>query len=862
MSFFSKWFDPNKAKIKKYQKIVDEINKKEKDISALTNKEIIGKIKEYEKLIHDGKNVDSLIADVFPLVRETSKRILGMRPFDVQIMGAIALNEGNVAEMKTGEGKTLVATLPVSLNALERKGVHMVTVNDYLSKRDAMWMAPIYKFLGMTVGVINTMNTSYEVIWENEEEFENAVENNFSIWEKDISEESNPFTVTVKKIERKDAYDLDILYGTNNEFGFDYLRDNLVYDLNTKTQKLHRYAIVDEVDSILIDEARTPLIISGPTKGTAVVYTKFARIAPKFKKDIDFEMEEKSKTISLTEEGIKKGEKLLGIDNLYDPSNIDDLYHINNSLIALHFYKKDVDYIVTDGNEVVIVDSFTGRLMPGRRFSGGLHQALEAKENVKIQEESINYATITFQNYFRMYDKLAGMTGTAKTEEEEFKQIYNMEVVVIPTNKQITREDKDDEIYRSEIEKYQAIVKVIIEKNKKGQPVLVGTTSIEKSELISKALKKLGVEHNVLNAKYHEKEAEIIAHAGEVGSVTIATNMAGRGTDIKLGEGVKELGGLCVIGSERHEARRIDNQLRGRSGRQGDAGESIFYLSVGDDLVRIFGGEKIAKIMDMMKMEEGEPIYHPMLTRLIEQSQKKVEGMHFSMRKYLLELDTVMDSQRKSIYEHRDWVLGESDISDHLKDIYQDVIDTKVDIHCQGTEWDLEALKNSLKIYPVDFSYINIGKYDNISSIKEDIFEKLFEGYLQKKEEIGEDFNGLQKYLLLRIIDDRWRKHLESIDSLKEGISLRAYGQKDPVMEFKKESHRLFEEMIDSIYEDMSTLLLRVAKVNSDDASKEAQKEVDALKYTHDDVDTFSRKQRRKIENKNNKAKKRFKVKR
>ncbi len=862
MGFFSKLFDANKAKIKKYQRFVNSINSKENEISSLSNLELVERIKKCESNISKGDSLDSNLVEVFSIVRETSKRVLGMRPFDVQIMGAMALNEGNVAEMKTGEGKTLVATLPVVLNALERKGVHMVTVNDYLSKRDAMWMGPVYKFLGLSVGVINTMNTSYELVWEDEELFDKSLSGNYSLWGKETIPADNPFKLKLVNIERKTAYELDVLYGTNNEFGFDYLRDNLVYDLNAKTQKLHRYAIVDEVDSILIDEARTPLIISGPTKGTAIVYSKFAKFAPKFVKDKDFEMEEKSRTISLTEEGIKKGEKFLGIENLYDPENIDDLYHINNALIALHFYKKDVDYIVTEENEVVIVDSFTGRLMPGRRFSGGLHQALEAKENVKIQEESINYATITFQNYFRMYDKLAGMTGTAKTEEEEFKQIYNMEVIVIPTNKEVVRDDKDDEIYRSEIEKYQAIVKKIIEKNKNGQPVLVGTTSIEKSELISRALKKLNVVHQVLNAKYHEKEAEIIAQAGEKFAVTIATNMAGRGTDIKLGEGVKELGGLCVIGSERHEARRIDNQLRGRSGRQGDMGESLFYLSVGDDLVRIFGGEKIAKIMDMMKMEEGEPIYHPMLTKLIEQSQKKVEGMHFSMRKYLLELDTVMDSQRRTIYEHRDWILGESDISEHLKDIYQDVVDRKVDIYCSGTEWDINGLKNALKIFPVDFSYMEIGKYDNIDSIKTDIFEKLFEAYENKKEEIGSDFAGLQKYLLLRIIDDRWRRHLESIESLKEGISLRAYGQKDPVMEFKRESHRLFEEMTDSIYEDMSTLLLKVARVNSENASKEAQKEVDALNYTHDDVDTFSRKQRRKIESKQGKPTKRFKIKR
>ncbi|HOO31969.1 MAG TPA: preprotein translocase subunit SecA [Thermotogota bacterium] len=883
MGFFSKMFDKNEKEIKKYREIVKKINALEADYSNKTNAELktdidrlrseMKKEAENSKGPFPGHNQNREIS--FAITREIAKRTLGQRPFDVQMIGAITLDNAEVAEMKTGEGKTLVATLPVTFNAFYGKGVHMVTVNDYLARRDAQWMAPIYLSQGLSVGVINNQGITYRVEWDDEEKAITNFNSDVRVWPKDFNGELPNasdyngeavvgYKTKLTQIERRDVYQLDIVYGTNNEFGFDYLRDNMVYETAAKSQPSHFFAIIDEVDSILIDEARTPLIISGPSHGTQITYSKFARMALKFTGDKDYEIDEKSRTCNLTDEGIARAEKLLGIDNLYDPVNIDNLYHINNALIALHMYKNEVDYIVQDGEEIVIVDSFTGRLMPGRRFSGGLHQALEAKEGVKVREESVTYATITFQNFFRMYDKLAGMTGTAKTEEEEFDQIYNMNVLVIPTNMPIARKDHDDEIYRTETEKYAAIIKEIKASHEKGQPVLVGTTSIEKSELISKSLTRLGLKHEVLNAKYHEREAEIVARAGEEGAITIATNMAGRGTDIKLSDEVKEKGGLYVIGTERHEARRIDNQLRGRSGRQGDNGASKFYLSVEDDLVRVFGGERIGGIMDALKLEQGEPIHHSMLTNLIERAQKKVEGMHFAMRKYLLQLDTIMDAQRKAIYEHRDWILGEEDISSHLKEIYEEVISRRVKEHANGSDWDIDGLKKSLALFPIDTDFIRIEKYNTADELEQDCFERIYRLYNEKKDEVGQDFSGLQKFLLLRIVDERWRKHLENIERVKEGINLRSYGQKDPQMEFKREANRLFDEMIDLIYDDMASMLLRVARTNSEQASEKAQKEIDSLQYTHDEMDTFNRQKRRKVTQDAQTAnkKKRFKVKR
>ncbi|MGB4458940.1 MAG: preprotein translocase subunit SecA, partial [Defluviitoga tunisiensis] len=658
----------------------------------------------------------------FAVVREASRRILNMRHFDVQIMGGIALHEGKITEMKTGEGKTLVATLPIYLNALTGKNVHLATHNDYLAKRDAKWMGPVYEFLGLTVGFIQA---------------------------------------NMKPEDRKKAYQANVTYGTANEFGFDYLRDNLVYDKSDKVQRGHFYAIVDEADSILIDEARTPLIISGPADTPSDLYRRFASQAKKFIPEKDYTIDEKQKTIALTEEGISKAERMLSIDNLYDPNNIQYLFHLLNALKALNFFKKDRDYIIQDG-EIIIVDEFTGRLLPGRRYSEGLHQAIEAKEGVKIKEESMTFATITFQNYFRMYEKLAGMTGTAKTEEDEFKSIYNTEVVVIPTNEPVIREDKNDLIYKTKEEKYKAIVDEIVKRYEKGQPVLVGTTSIENSELLSEMLKKRGIPHEVLNAKYHEREAEIVAKAGQKHAVTIATNMAGRGTDIKLGEGVTELGGLFVLGTERHESRRIDNQLIGRAGRQGDPGESRFILSFEDDLLRLFGGDRMKNMMNTLKIEDGQPIEHKMLTHIIQDSQKKVEGIHFSIRKRLYEFDSVMDKQRTVIYNHRDWILEQGNYDEHMKEIIADVVDRLVDACWNESEEKIDkaVLSQKLKQYLI----IADLKGDNTEEVKEEVFNLFWRRYSEKKEEFGEDFNKVAKFVMLRIIDDKWRHHLDSIE--------------------------------------------------------------------------------------------------
>ena len=792
-----------------------------------------------------------------------------MRPFDVQVIGGLVLHDGKIAEMKTGEGKTLAATMPIYLNALTGKGVHLVTVNDYLARRDAMWMGPIYLSLGLSVGVINQLGKSYEVVWKDPEMAQRAIENNLSVWPRDyggeILDESQmnkealeAFQVELREISRREAYDKDITYGTNNEFGFDYLRDNLVYDVNDKTQRGHFYAIVDEVDSILIDEARTPLIISGPSKENPSVYKFFAQLAKAFKKDEDFVIDEKARTVILTEKGIEKAEKRLNVENLYDPSNVKLLYHLLNALKALHLFKRDVDYVVMN-NQIVIVDEFTGRLLPGRRYSGGLHQAIEAKEGVTVRSESITYATITFQNYFRMYDKLAGMTGTAKTEEEEFVQVYDMEVVVVPTHKPMIRIDHDDLIYRTEQEKFDAVVKEIVERHEKGQPILVGTTSIEKSERLSQMLKKKKIPHEVLNAKYHEKEAEIIANAGQKGAVTIATNMAGRGTDIKLGPGVAELGGLYVIGTEHHEARRIDNQLRGRSGRQGDPGESRFFVSLEDDLLRIFGSEQIGKIMNMLKIKPGEPIYHPMLTKLIEKIQKKVEGINFSIRKSLMEMDEVLDKQREAVYSFRDYLLTEENYDDQVREIFEDIVDRRMKFFIQKTDWDLKGLAESFASFPKEIGLSDVanGEFSREDQIREFLLEKLWEAYERKKEELGEEYSRIMRFLMLRIIDENWRQYLEEVEHVKDAVRLRAYGQKDPILEFKKETYRMFDEMMANVFETTAEWILRVVKV-SEEAEEEAKKEVESVRAVHEEFNLVGN-EKRKSERK---YKKRLKVKR
>ncbi|ABR30456.1 preprotein translocase subunit SecA [Thermosipho melanesiensis] len=852
-----KLFDKNERVLKRYWKRVKKIN--EINLSNVPFSELILNMEKIKNNI-TGENIDDYLVDVFAIVREIAKRTIGLRPFDVQLIGGMVLHEGKVAEMKTGEGKTLVATMPIVLNALLKKGVHLVTVNDYLAKRDAMWMGPIYLALGLRVAVINTQNKSYEVVWKNKELFEKAIRENLSVWPEGFAEEFLPddkkvntdcFDVELKEITRKEAYECDITYGTNTEFGFDYLRDNLVINLDSRVQRGHFFAIVDEVDSILIDEARTPLVISGPSKTKASDYRRFNQVAKRLKKDVHFTVDEKKKTVVLTDEGIEYVEKLLNIENLYDPEHVNKMYFLLNALKAHHLFKKDVDYIVNNG-EVIIVDEFTGRLLPGRRYSGGLHQAIEAKEGVPIKEESLTYATITYQNYFRMYKKLAGMTGTAKTEEEEFKQIYGMEVVVIPTHKPMIRKDRDDLIYRTEEEKFQAVVSEIKKRHEKGQPVLVGTTSIEKSERLSQMLKKENIPHNVLNAKYHEKEAEIVARAGQRGAVTIATNMAGRGTDIKLGPGVKELGGLLIIGTERHESRRIDNQLRGRAGRQGDPGESIFFLSLEDDIIRIFGGEKLEKIMNLVKIEKGEPIYHPMLTKLIERVQKKVESINFAIRKNLLQMDTVLDAQRKAIYSYREYLLS-GNLDEHFYDAMEDFIERILEEFCEKEVCDTQKINESLKILNIDEKLP-----DTREETKKYLKDIILKRYNKKKEELGEDFSKIGKYIALRVLDENWRQYLEEVEHVKEAVSLRAYGQKDPIIEFKKETFRMFDEMMARIYEQSIVYTLNIRKI-TDEAEKESKKELEKLYVQHDEFSLVNRKERRTAEKK---GKKRLKVKR
>ncbi len=866
-----KLFDKNERIIKKYKKKVDEITEKEREFRKLPFKDLIDISTSLKERVQSGEDINEIVVDAFALARDVARRTLGMRPFDVQVIGGLVLHDGKIAEMKTGEGKTLAATMPIYLNALTGKGVHLVTVNDYLARRDALWMGPLYLALGLRVSVINQLGKSYEVVWKDPEKAFEAIERNLSVWPENFDGEvlkdedadavaKEAFEVELKEISRKEAYLCDVTYGTNNEFGFDYLRDNLVYDIADKTQRGHYYAIVDEVDSILIDEARTPLIISGPSKESPTIYKFFAQLAKAFKKDVDFIVDEKARTVILTDKGIEKAEKRLRIDNLYDPAHVKSLYHLLNALKALHLFKKDVDYVVMN-NQVVIVDEFTGRLLPGRRYSGGLHQAIEAKEGVPVREESITYATITFQNYFRMYEKLAGMTGTAKTEEQEFIQIYNMEVVVVPTHKPMIRKDHDDLIYRTEKEKFDAVVKEIEERHAKGQPILVGTTSIEKSELLSQMLRKRNIPHEVLNAKHHEKEAQIIAKAGQKGAVTIATNMAGRGTDIKLGEGVAELGGLYVIGTEHHESRRIDNQLRGRSGRQGDPGESRFFVSLEDDLLRIFGAEQIKKVMNILKMKPGEPLYHPMLTKLIVQVQKKVEGINFSIRKSLMEMDEVLDKQRDAVYSFRDYLLTEQNYDDQVREIIEDVVDRRMEVFIKKTEWDLDGLERSFSNFPKEIGITNL-KGKNFSSeqqLREFLVKSLWEAYLEKKKEIGEEYNRVVRFLMLRIIDENWRQYLEEVDHVKDSVRLRAYGQKDPILEFKRETYRMFDEMMATVFDTIAEWILKVRKI-SEEAEEEAKKEVETLRAVHEEFSLVSREQRRKTSH--SKPKKRFKVKR
>jgi preprotein translocase subunit SecA len=826
--------------VKRAMPVVAQINALEPAMQALDDAALRGKTDELRKRLADGAELDAVLPEAFAVCREAARRTLGMRHFDVQLIGGMVLHRGTIAEMATGEGKTLVATLPAYLNALTGKGVHIVTVNDYLAKRDAQWMGPLYQALGLSVGVIQheasfTFDPAYST--------------------PDIR------LTSLRPIDRRAAYHCDITYGTNNEFGFDYLRDNMRFSLDELVQQHLHYAIVDEVDSILIDEARTPLIISGPAEESTELYYKIDRIIPKLKRaativegklseieeqrEGDYIVDEKSKAVSLTEQGIASCERLLNVDNLYDPQHITMLHHVQQGLRAHALYKRDVDYVVKDG-EVIIVDEFTGRMMPGRRWSDGLHQAVEAKEGVRIERENQTLATITFQNYFRMYDKLAGMTGTAETEAEEFAKIYKLDVTVIPTNRALLRVNAPDVVYKTEREKFDAVAKDIIARNEKGQPVLVGTVSIEKSEAVSKLLKKRGVRHEVLNAKYHEREAEIVAQAGRAGAVTIATNMAGRGTDILLGgnpdflskeilrkrgidpatasaedrgtavaearqitepehRAVVGAGGLHIVGTERHESRRVDNQLRGRSGRQGDPGSSHFYLSLEDDLLRIFGSQRIQRIMERLGMEEGEPIEHKLVTRAIATAQKRVENHNFEIRKHLLEYDDVMNKQREIIYGMRRQILDGESQADTITEWIEDLVSAT--LHGYASEaahvedWDLGGLTEALhrqfdaKIAPAQFEEVAARE-----GLQELVSEAVKQRYVERERELGEELmRALERHEMLIVIDTQWKDHLLSIDHLKEGIGLRGYGQRDPLTEYKKEAFDLFQDMVERV---------------------------------------------------------------
>lgn len=803
----------NDRYLKKCMSVVQEINKLEQTLEKMSDEELKAQSNKFKQKLSEGMSLDDILVEAFATVRETSKRTLSMRHFDVQLIGGYVLHKGKIAEMKTGEGKTLVATLALYLNALSGKGAHLVTVNDYLARRDATWMGPIYLFLGLSVGIIQH-EKSFKVVWEDESKFK----------------------TTIVECSRKEAYDADITYGTNNEFGFDYLRDNMKYDFGDFVQRELNYAIVDEVDSILIDEARTPLIISGPTDQSTDKYYIVDNVVRNLKKDIDYTLDEKEKNAKLTDEGINKVEKALNVDNLFDVRNVDLLHYVNNALKAHAIFKRDVDYVVQNG-QIVIVDEFTGRLMPGRRYSDGLHQALEAKEQVKIENENQTLASITFQNYFRMYDKLAGMTGTAATEAQEFREIYGLDVIVIPTNKPMIRKDYPDQIYKTAKEKYDAIIKDIIENHKIGRPVLVGTVSIEKSELLSRLLTKKGVPHEVLNAKHHEKEALIVAKAGEKGAVTIATNMAGRGTDIKVKQEILDLGGLHIIGTERHESRRIDNQLRGRTGRQGDPGSSRFYLSLEDDLLRIFGSEKIAFIMDKLGMQEGEPIEHSLITKSIENAQKKVEAMHFEIRKHLLEYDNVMNQQRNVIYSLRKDILHGEDIENILKENIENVIDGLFEDYVIAPDIiDEDSLKKHVEeIFGIEFSFDGISK-KNSETYSSSLKEKVFEKFQNKKEELGGHFTGFSRFLMMNILDSKWKEHLLNMDHLRDSVGLRGYGQKDPLIEYKKESYTLFVNMLNKINLETVRFLFHVQIKIEDQEELELKKKETELKEERRDI--------------------------
>jgi preprotein translocase subunit SecA len=800
----------NERELKRMAPLVDRITNLEPEYRELSDAQLQAKTALFKERLDNDEPLEDLLPEAFAAAREASVRVLGMRPFDVQVIGGIVLHEGKIAEMKTGEGKTLVATMPAYLNALTGRGVHIVTVNDYLARRDAHWMGGIYRFLGLTVDTIV-----------------HGLDDN----------------------ERRRSYAADITYGTNNEFGFDYLRDNMKFSLEDYVQRDFHYAIVDEVDSILVDEARTPLIISGPAEESTQLYYTLNQVARQLKRDQDFTVDEKARSVIVTEEGVTHAERLVNLPNLYDPRNIEVLHHLNAALKAHNLFKRDVDYIVKDG-QVLIVDEFTGRLMPGRRYSDGLHQALEAKEGVKIENENQTLATITFQNFFRMYDKLAGMTGTADTEAEEFKKIYNLEVMVIPTDRKMIRVDYPDAIYRTEAEKYTAVVEDIKDCNHRGQPVLVGTTSIEKSEHVSRLLKKEGIKHEVLNAKQHEKEAQIVANAGQMGRVTIATNMAGRGTDIVLGEGVVEQGGLHILATERHESRRIDNQLRGRSGRQGDPGSSRFYLSLEDDLLRIFGSDRIKGLMGRLGMDDGEPIEHRLVSNAIEKAQKRVESHNFDIRKHLLEYDDVMNKQREVIYSQRRQILSGANLEEDLMDMAAELVEDIVEEYTAdklAEEWDLKALGDAtyrqfgFRVSPENLAG---GVDGDLSEVFIDLVQQRFNA---KAQEIGPElFRELQQMVMLQIVDNHWKEHLLSMDHLRDGIGLRGYGQVDPLREYQREGYDMFMGLIHRIKVDSVGTLFHLQVKPHQEPPPEARPAQQSLVFSHGDGSAAQPKERQK----------------
>lgn len=813
MEFLTKIFGSNEREIRKLQPIVDSINALEKTISALSDEELKNKRKELKEKLDKGKTLDDILPEAFAVVREVAKRIIGERHYDVQLMGGIALHRGTITEMKTGEGKTLTSTLAIYLNALEGKGVHVVTVNDYLAKRDCNWMGSVYYALGLsTACIMHDVSYLYEPKVVDKEEVSVEMEN-------------------LKEITRREAYAADITYGTNNEFGFDYLRDNMVQSFEQMAQRQDsngglNYAIVDEVDSILIDEARTPLIISAPDSESTKLYQRFAQIVPRLKEREDYEVDEKMKAATLTEAGISKVEKELGVGNIYELGKINYVHHLEQSLKAEVIFKRDRDYVVKEG-QVIIVDDFTGRLMEGRRYSDGLHQAIEAKERVEVQKESRTLATITFQNYFRMYKKLAGMTGTASTSAEEFSKVYKLDVLEIPTNKQMIRQDLPDVVYKTEKGKFDAITQFIKELNKKGQPILVGTIAIEKSEYLSALLDREGIKHEVLNAKHHEKEALIVANAGQKGAVTIATNMAGRGTDIKLGEGVREVGGLCIIGTERHEARRIDNQLRGRAGRQGDPGTSQFYVSLEDELMRRFGGDKLKNMMDTLGLPEDQPIQNSIISKTIESAQSKIEGYNFDIRKHVLDYDDVMNKQREVVYKKRKEILAAEEVRNEMMSYINEEIERNISMRSLGEEyeWNTEIISAEIQnIFPFSdqdkkkIEQIRDDKSKNvaekISLMTEYVMGKAKEAYIQKEKEIGaENFKQVEKAIILQTIDTLWMNHLDEIDYLRQGIGLRGYGQRDPLVEYKREAFHLFSHLMENVRSTAVRTIFRISLV-------------------------------------------------